>query len=140
MGRVDGKVALISGAARGMGAAHARVLASEGAKVVLGDVLDDEGAAVAAELGGAARYVHLDVTSLDDWAAAVGLMPIGLALAPVVADGVGLEATMRAGSVLAVLAALACLAVPAVRAVRRPAVDHALAGAGSAAGGTPAAR
>lgn len=75
-----------------------------------------------------------------DWAAAVGLMPIGLALAPVVADGVGLEATMRAGSVLAVLAALACLAVPAVRAVRRPAVDHALAGAGSAAGGTPAAR
>lgn len=71
MGRVDGKVALISGAARGMGAAHARVLASEGAKVVLGDVLDDEGAAVAAELGGAARYVHLDVTDPDDWSAAV---------------------------------------------------------------------
>jgi len=70
-GRVDDKVALISGAARGMGASHARTLVSEGAKVVLGDVLDDEGAAVAAELGDAARYVHLDVTNPEDWAAAV---------------------------------------------------------------------
>ncbi|HTY29775.1 MAG TPA: glucose 1-dehydrogenase [Mycobacterium sp.] len=70
-GRVDDKVALISGAARGMGASHARMLVSEGAKVVLGDVLDDEGAAVAAELGDAARYVHLDVTNPEDWAAAV---------------------------------------------------------------------
>ena len=73
MGRVDGKVALISGAARGMGASHARLLAAEGARVVLGDVLDDEGRAVAEEIGDAARYVHLDVTSPDDWAAAVGL-------------------------------------------------------------------
>lgn len=74
-----------------------------------------------------------------DWAAAVGLMPIGLALAPIVAAAIGLAETMRVGSVLSVLAALACLTVPAVRAVRRPAVQ-ALAGAGSAAGGTPAAR
>ena len=66
MGRVDGKVALISGAARGMGASHARLLAAEGARVVLGDVLDDEGRAVAEELGDAARYVHLDVTQPDD--------------------------------------------------------------------------
>ena len=73
MGRVDDKVALISGAARGMGASHARLLAAEGARVVLGDVLDDEGRAVAEEIGDAARYVHLDVTSPDDWAAAVGL-------------------------------------------------------------------
>ena len=73
MGRVDGKVALISGAARGMGASHARLLAAEGARVVLGDVLDDEGRAVAEEIGDAARYVHLVVTSPDDWAAAVGL-------------------------------------------------------------------
>lgn len=71
MGRLDGKVALISGAARGMGASHARLLASEGAQVVLGDVLDDEGRAVAEELGDAGRYVHLDVTNADDWAAAV---------------------------------------------------------------------
>ena len=73
MGRVDGKVALISGAARGMGASHARLLAAEGARVVLGDVLDDEGRAVAEEIGDAARYVHLDVTNPEDWAAAVDL-------------------------------------------------------------------
>jgi len=71
MGRVDGKVAVISGGARGMGASHARLLVSEGAKVVIGDVLDDEGKAVADELGDAARYVHLDVTQPDDWKAAV---------------------------------------------------------------------
>lgn len=71
MGRVDGKIALISGGARGIGAAAARALAAEGARVVLGDVLDDEGRAVADELGDAARYVHLDVTSPEDWTAAV---------------------------------------------------------------------
>ena len=75
MGRVDEKVALISGGARGMGAAHARMLVAEGAKVVIGDILDDEGKALADELGsgpgGAARYVHLDVTQADEWDAAV---------------------------------------------------------------------
>ncbi|HEU5024462.1 MAG TPA: glucose 1-dehydrogenase [Spirillospora sp.] len=71
MGRVDGKIALISGGARGIGAASARALVAEGAKVVLGDILDEEGKAVADELGDAARYVHLDVTNPDDWAAAV---------------------------------------------------------------------
>ena len=49
MGRVDGKVALISGGARGMGAAHARMLVAEGGKVVIGDILDDEGKALADE-------------------------------------------------------------------------------------------
>jgi 3alpha(or 20beta)-hydroxysteroid dehydrogenase len=71
MGRVDGKVALISGGARGMGAADARVLVAEGASVVIGDILDDEGAALAKELGDAAHYVHLDVTQFDLWQAAV---------------------------------------------------------------------
>jgi 3alpha(or 20beta)-hydroxysteroid dehydrogenase len=71
MGRVDGKVALISGGARGMGAAHARVLVGEGAKVVIGDILDEQGKALADELGEAARYCHLDVTQPDDWQAAV---------------------------------------------------------------------
>ncbi|MEV6322415.1 glucose 1-dehydrogenase [Nocardia sp. NPDC051787] len=71
MGRLTGKVALISGAARGMGAAHARALVAEDARVVLGDVLDDEGAAVAEELGDKAVYVHLDVREPGDWGKAV---------------------------------------------------------------------
>ena len=74
MGRLDGKVALISGGARGQGAAEARMFASEGACVVFGDILDDDGRRVEAEireLGSQATYVHLDVTSEADWAAAV---------------------------------------------------------------------
>ncbi|CAI7993167.1 2,5-dichloro-2,5-cyclohexadiene-1,4-diol dehydrogenase LinX [Geodia barretti] len=66
MGRLDGKVALISGGARGQGAAEALLFAREGAKVVIGDLLDDEGSQIEAqiaELGGDATYVHLDVTS-----------------------------------------------------------------------------
>ena len=72
--RLQGKVALITGAARGQGAVEARMFAQEGAKVVLADVLDQEGAGVAAEIaeaGGDAVYVHLDVTNEDDWEAAV---------------------------------------------------------------------
>ncbi|QIS02616.1 glucose 1-dehydrogenase [Nocardia brasiliensis] len=71
MGRLSGKVALISGGARGMGAAHARALVAEDARVVLGDVLDEEGTAVAKELGDAATYVHLDVREPDEWQSAV---------------------------------------------------------------------
>ena len=71
MARFDGSVALISGGARGMGAQHARGLVAEGASVVCGDILDEEGRALEEELGRAARYVHLDVTSEDDWQAAV---------------------------------------------------------------------
>ncbi|MEV4732792.1 glucose 1-dehydrogenase [Saccharopolyspora sp. NPDC049426] len=71
MGRVDGKAAIISGGARGMGAAHARALVAEGGKVVIGDILDDEGEALAEELGDVARYVHLDVTKPDEWKKAV---------------------------------------------------------------------
>ena len=67
MARVDGKVALISGAARGQGEADARLLAAEGAKVVIGDVLDEQGAAVATGIGDAARYHHLDVRRAHDW-------------------------------------------------------------------------
>jgi len=69
-GRLDGKVALISGAARGMGECEARLFAREGAKVVLGDVLEEQGRKVAAEInqqGGAVTFVHLDVTTERDW-------------------------------------------------------------------------
>jgi 3alpha(or 20beta)-hydroxysteroid dehydrogenase len=71
MGRVQDKVVLISGGARNIGGASARMLVDEGARVVIGDLLDEEGAALAASLGDSARYVHLDVTSEEDWAAAV---------------------------------------------------------------------
>jgi 3alpha(or 20beta)-hydroxysteroid dehydrogenase len=71
MGRLDGKVALVTGAARGQGEAEARMFVAEGAKVVLGDVLDDLGEKVAIDLGDDARYVHLDVTNPEDWKAAV---------------------------------------------------------------------
>jgi 3alpha(or 20beta)-hydroxysteroid dehydrogenase len=71
MGRLDGKVALISGGARGQGAAEARLFVEEGARVLIGDILDDQAAAVAGELGDAALAVRLDVTSEADWAAAV---------------------------------------------------------------------
>jgi 3alpha(or 20beta)-hydroxysteroid dehydrogenase len=60
-GRVEGKVALITGGARGMGAAHAQALVSEGARVVIADILDDAGLAVAETLSDAAIFVHLDV-------------------------------------------------------------------------------
>jgi 3alpha(or 20beta)-hydroxysteroid dehydrogenase len=73
MGRVDGKVVLISGGAQGMGASHAQMLVAEGAKVVIGDILDDQGKALADEIGESARYVHLDVTEADEWDAAVAL-------------------------------------------------------------------
>jgi len=71
---MQGKVALISGGARGQGASHARLLAEHGAAVVLGDILDDEGEETAARLvkdGFDAAYVHLDVTRSADWQAAV---------------------------------------------------------------------
>ncbi|WP_280155028.1 glucose 1-dehydrogenase [Piscinibacter sp. XHJ-5] len=71
MHRLEGKVAIVSGAARGIGAAIAQAMADEGAKVVIGDVLDEEGKALAAEIGPAARYVRLDVTKPAEWAGAV---------------------------------------------------------------------
>ena len=71
MGRMDGKVALVTGAARGQGEAEARLLAAEGATVVLADVRDDTGRAAAGAIGDAASYVHLDVSDLAMWEAVV---------------------------------------------------------------------
>ncbi|QDZ16315.1 glucose 1-dehydrogenase [Humibacter ginsenosidimutans] len=70
-GRVAGKVAIVSGGSRGMGASHVRTLVAEGAKAVIADVLDDNGKALAAELGENAIFVHLDVTDPEQWTAAV---------------------------------------------------------------------
>jgi 3alpha(or 20beta)-hydroxysteroid dehydrogenase len=72
--RLAGKTALISGGARGQGAAHGRRLAEEGAAVILGDILDDAGEAHAAALraaGHSVHYLHLDVTNPHDWDTAV---------------------------------------------------------------------
>ncbi|MER7107332.1 SDR family NAD(P)-dependent oxidoreductase [Streptomyces sp. NPDC000229] len=72
MGKLDGRVVLITGAARGQGEQEARLFVAEGARVVLGDVLDEPGSALAEELGeDRALYVHLDVGREEDWGAAV---------------------------------------------------------------------
>lgn len=70
-GRIEGKVAFITGASRGTGEATARRFRQEGASVVIGDVLDEQGEKVAAELGEEALYQHLDVTSEADWSRAI---------------------------------------------------------------------
>ena len=72
--RLENKVAFVSGGARGMGAAEAKLFAREGAKVVIGDVLDEDGKQTEAEineLGGECLYIHLDVTSEESWTSAV---------------------------------------------------------------------
>jgi 3alpha(or 20beta)-hydroxysteroid dehydrogenase len=73
MGRLDGKVAIVSGAARGQGAAEAALFVFEGAAVVIGDILDGQGQALADKLGERSRFVHLDVRDPTSWAAAIRL-------------------------------------------------------------------
>jgi len=96
VGRLDGKVALITGGARGMGKSHVRHFVAEGARVVFGDVLDDRGEYVAAGLGEqACRYIHHDVTSEDDWAAAVGLATEAFGRLDVLVNNAGILAFAR---------------------------------------------
>src|SRR5213593_218734 len=101
MGRLDGKVALISGGARGQGAAEARLFVREGAAVVFGDILDDEGKKVEAEIlasEGLATYAQLDVTREADWRAAVAtaMQPYGKLNAIVNNAGIQLRAKIEA--------------------------------------------
>jgi 3alpha(or 20beta)-hydroxysteroid dehydrogenase len=93
--RLDGKVALITGAARGQGEAEARLFVQAGARVVLADVLDEEGEAVAGELGDAARYVHLDVADEAQWADAVAATVDAFGRLDVLVNNAGILRTSR---------------------------------------------
>lgn len=86
MRRFDKEQVLVTGGARGIGAAIARAFIANGARVIIADVLDAEGTAMAAEMGDAARYVHLDVTSEQDWRDAVD----GIAALDVLVNNAGI--------------------------------------------------
>jgi 3alpha(or 20beta)-hydroxysteroid dehydrogenase len=95
--RFGGRIVLITGAAGGLGASHARGFAAEGATVVATDVSDRDGEALTAELGSAVRYEHLDVTSFEDWrrvASVVGPIDVLVNNAGVGATGGVLEQTI----------------------------------------------
>ncbi len=80
-----------------MGASHARALVAEGAKVVIGDILDDEGKALADEIGDSARYVHLDVTSAEEWDAAVAVAVTEFGKLNVLVNNAGIVALGQIG-------------------------------------------
>jgi 3alpha(or 20beta)-hydroxysteroid dehydrogenase len=102
MGQLDGKVALISGSARGQGAVEARLFVAEGARVMVTDVLETEGARVAGDLGNAGAFTRLDVTDQASWERAVaattarfGSLDILINNAGILAEG-GIETTTLA--------------------------------------------
>lgn len=92
MGRLEGKVAIITGASRGQGEAEAHLFAGEGAKVVVADVLDDAGRQVAAAIGDAARFEHLDVTDEENWQAVVAATVESLGAPTVLVNNAGILA------------------------------------------------
>jgi 3alpha(or 20beta)-hydroxysteroid dehydrogenase len=96
--RLAGRAAIVTGAARGIGAAIARTYVSHGAQVLIADVLDEDGERLAAELGDAARYAHLDVRSRVDWERAENLLRVSTGLATTVL--VHNAGVMTAGSVV----------------------------------------
>lgn len=90
MSRLEGKIAIITGAARGTGEQTARLFVEEGAKVVIGDVLEEEGAATAADIGEAAHFVRLDVTDTGSWKACVDATVERFGLPNVLVNNAGL--------------------------------------------------
>ena len=94
--RLSGKTVVVTGAARGMGASHARVLAEHGAAIVIADILDDAGSTLAADLesqGHENLYLHLDVTSSTDWEAAVRKVVDRFATIDVLVNNAGVTGT-----------------------------------------------
>jgi 3(or 17)beta-hydroxysteroid dehydrogenase len=91
--RLAGKVALVSGAASGMGRSEAEIFAREGAKVIVADVLEAEGKQVADKIGGAARFVKLDVTSETEWDAAVKAAVSAFGKLDVLVNNAGISGT-----------------------------------------------
>jgi 3alpha(or 20beta)-hydroxysteroid dehydrogenase len=90
MGRLDGKVAIVTGGARGMGEATVRRFVAEGARVAITDVLEERGQALAAELGEAARFWTLDVTSEESWAAVVAAVEAAFGGVDVLVNNAGI--------------------------------------------------
>ena len=91
-GRVGGKIAIVTGAARGMGAAFARRLIDEGARVMLTDLLDEEGRATAKALGDNARFTHHDVTSEAEWLQVVAAAEAAFGPVSVLVNNAGISA------------------------------------------------
>jgi NAD(P)-dependent dehydrogenase (short-subunit alcohol dehydrogenase family) len=91
--RLAGKVALVSGAASGMGRSEAEIFAREGAKVIVADVLEAEGKQVADKIGAAARFVKLDVTSETEWDAAVKAAVSAFGKLDVLVNNAGISGT-----------------------------------------------
>lgn len=90
MGRLEGKVAIITGGARGMGEATSRLFVAEGARVAIADLLEDAGTALAAELGSATRFYRHDVTSEEDWAALVRSVEADLGPVDILVNNAGI--------------------------------------------------
>lgn len=95
MGRMDGKVAIVTGGSRGMGASHVRRLILEGAKVILTDILVDEGQALAAELGENAKFIKHDVSSASDWEHVITEAEAAFGPVNVLVNNAGIGAPMK---------------------------------------------
>ena len=86
---LNGKVAIVTGAARGLGEATTRLLVEAGAKVVMCDLLEEQGQSVANELGDSAVFMRMDVTQQSDWDAAIALAEEKFGLVNVLVNNAG---------------------------------------------------